>query len=63
METIDITPLETEEISIEEFLRRKEDGTLRGVRIDGIVPFKLGKKSGSFGSIRIKRDTPLYRPL
>ncbi len=62
MKTIDLTPVTTEEISVEKFLRLKQEGKLAGVHIEGIGSSKLGH-SGSFGTIRIKRDTPIYRPL
>jgi hypothetical protein len=62
MNTVDLTPVSTEEISVEEFLRLKKDGKLAGVHIQGIGASKLGR-SGSFGTIRIKRNTPIYRLL
>jgi hypothetical protein len=62
METIDLVAETTVEITVEEFLRLKEEGKLKANSIEGIVPPQFGK-TGSFGTIRIKRETPLYRPL
>jgi hypothetical protein len=57
-----LSQISTENISVEKFLRMKREGKLTGIRVDGIVPKKFGRR-GSFGEIRIKRETPIYRPL
>lgn len=62
MKTIDLTPVTTEEISVERFLQLKMDGESAPIHIDGIVAPKLGVNR-NFGTIRIKRDTLIYKPL
>lgn len=62
MKKIEIGPVSTETVSITKFLRWKREGKLINIHVEGIVPKKFGS-AGAFGGIRIRRETPVYRPL